>query len=306
MRLKVINLIRAVLPALLFLAVIYAALWQYKKQTQPTPVRYLVAEQALRKGDTAGARQDFEKVLHVRPTDLTAYVGAIDTCIAANRLDLAAEYIGLALQKVTSLNRFERARFYALLAQQYATIESVPNQKRAKEAAKKALDLVPEDSSFQNTYGYILADNATGKGPDTDAALKILRAALSSMKGAPNTMADAAARPLLTPLTEDSYGWALVKNGDYAEAITVLTQAIVDYPQNSGAAEVKATYYHLGEAHRLAGQFQEARNAYQNSLYLDAHYPDALAGIAKLPEDAKPGVQSPSAPTAPVKPEIKK
>ena len=286
--------------ALLFFAVIAAALWQFKTHTQPTQVRFIAAEQALTKGNTEAAKEDFERVLRTRPSDWTVYASIMVTCKQYNRYDLFTEYGERGLERARGLTTQERAIALDELVAAYVIMESVPNQKHAIECARKALQLDTQNLSRQNTYGYLLADNATGKGPQLEEAIKVLHAALQGMKGAPKSIEEASVMPVLMPMTEDSYAWALVKNGQYADAITILTGAIAEYPSNVPNSDVKTIYYHLGEAYRLSGQIEKARNAYQNSLFMDPKYQESLHAIEKLPAPAPPAVPT-GAPAGEVK-----
>jgi tetratricopeptide (TPR) repeat protein len=282
------DIVRAAVRGLLFLAVIAAAMWQFKIHSQPTRVRFLVAEQALAKNNTDAARQDFEKVLRTRPSDATVYTSIMAVCKMYNRYDLLTEYGERELKSVTGLTNPEKAALLDDLVGAYVIMEAVPNQNRAIEHARRALQLDPQNLSRQNTYGYLLADNATGKGPRLDEAIKVLYGALQGMKGAPKSIEEATIMPILMPMTEDSYGWALVKQGNYPDAITILTGAIAEYPSNVEKSDVKTIYYHLAEAYRRSGKIAEARNAYRNSLFLDATYQDAIQGLALLPPEKMP------------------
>ena len=126
----------------------------------------------------------------------------------------------------------------------------------------------------------MLADNATGPGPDVDTALAVLKKALNGIENGPTSAEEELLGPVFKAMTEDSYGWALYKNEAYPDALTALTQALEDYPVNSPREALKVSYYHLGVVYAKLGRKDQAANAFNSAIAYDAKYDDALAALA--------------------------
>lgn len=78
----------------------------------------------------------------------------------------------------------------------------------------------------------------------------------------------------------EAIGYQMLKMGDHAGAIAVLTMNEQDYPQSSSAA------FGVGRAHATAGDSASARQAYERALRLDPNNKraaDALAALRRTP-----------------------
>lgn len=273
------------LQAILFITIILFALYEFKRHSQPQPVRFDNAEQALKVGNLTGARKEFDNALRFRPDDPIVFLSIIQSCGSQKQYPLMVEYAERAVLACKQKPADVRSDLYRILAGAYSLVEEPPHQQRAIDAAKKALDLSPGSHFLQNNYGYLLADNAVGRGPDVTTAIQVLSAALTGIRKDPGSAEDAQLGPILVAETEDSYGWALYKNEQYPDAITALTQAIGDYPQTEQPElneALKASYYHLGMAFAKTGQTEQARNSFQSALAYDPKYANALAGLSAL------------------------
>ena len=281
MTLRQRELIAYLLQGVLYLGIILFALYEFKRHTTPQPIFFTTAEIALKAGNESAARKEFDEALRQRPHDPTAYASVIDACITQNKPALEAEYAQRAVDALTSQPPEVRAAMYQTLASAYSQIDHSPHLLRAISAAKRALDLVPESRVMQNEYGYLLADNSLGRGPDVDTALAILKKALDGIKSGKPIAGEEQLGPMFVAETEDSYGWALYKDEQYADALTALNQALEDYPDNAPGDDRKVLYYHLGMVYNKLSRRDQASNAFNSALAYDAKYADALAALAR-------------------------
>jgi len=271
----------------MFLVIAAVALWQSRTHTSPLPIRFIRAQDQLQHGKEADARKEFDTALAVRPDDPVAFMNVLETCVLAKSYKLAIEYGERAVKICDHQPAEDQANLWRTLAEVYTFVEQTPHQERAIHAAERAHQLAPDDNIVANTYGYLLADNAAGPGPQIDTAITVLKKALVGLKTAPKNVIEVTEGPRLIAMTEDSYGWALYKNGQYADAITTLCSVIADYPQKTEPDVLKVTYYHMGMAFAAAGETAQARNAFSNAIFCDPQYAEAISGRAAL--DVKPG-----------------
>ena len=151
-----------------FLSIILFALYQFKQHTVPQAIYFTNAENDLKAGRESAARKEFDDALLLRPNDPAAYLGVIQACAIQNKPVLEVEYTLRAIDACKSQPREFRAELYQTLAMAYSNIESPPHQEHAVAAAKQAFDLAPDNRLMENEYGYLLADNALGRGPDVE------------------------------------------------------------------------------------------------------------------------------------------
>ncbi len=293
------------LQATFYLGIVLFALYQFKRHTLPQPIYFTTAENDLKAGNETAARKEFDDALRKRPTDPEAYVSVLQSCSSQHKSALEIEYAQRAIDALKQQPAGVRAIFYNVESQVYIEMDRPPHQQRAIEAAKQALDLLPDSEIMQNQYGYLLADNALTRGPDVDKALIVLKKALDEIKTGKGSDSADQLGPIFVAETEDSYGWALYKNEDYPDALTVLTQALGDYPEalddypkNAPGDVLKASYYHLGMIYSKLGRKDQAANAFNSAIAYDAKYEDALTAMAALSPAKQIGVR----PTSPVPP----
>jgi tetratricopeptide (TPR) repeat protein len=121
-----------------------------------------------------------------------------------------------------------------------------------------------------NNLAWIYAE----KGENLDAALQY---AQTAHKALPTVAA-----------VQDTLGWVYYKMGVYDRAVAALTESVSQDPRN-------ATYhYHLGLAHRFAGDSQRAQQSLERALSLNATFEGAddarrvLAELASAPKTSLP------------------
>jgi tetratricopeptide (TPR) repeat protein len=283
------------LQAVLYIGIATFAIYQFKRYTSPQPVYFTTAENALKLGNEAAARKEFDESLRLRPNDPEAYLSVIQSCTQQQKPALVIEYALRAIEACKKEPPQVRFALYRVLSAGYQQVEHPPHQQRAIDAAKNALNIAPDNHIAQNEYGWLLADNALGRGPDVDTALAVLKRALDGIRAGPVSVDEAQLGPLVKAMTEDSYGWALYKNEQDADAVTALTQAIEDYPDNASSEDRKVSYYHLGMAFLKLNKSSQAANAFHSALAYDAKYADALTALSTL-NTAQSKSAPPSAP----------
>ena len=129
-------------------------------------------------------------------------------------------------------------------------------------ALRAALQVAPKDPELLNALGYTLADRGTTPAELNEAVELTLRA----VKLTPGN-----------PMTLDSYGWALVKQGkDLAGAKRALQEAV---DLASDEAELR---YHLGVAHGRSGENDAARIELRRALWLQPDHREARAALDAL------------------------
>jgi Tfp pilus assembly protein PilF len=306
--------VQIMLVAAMFISVVMFALFEFKNHTAPQLIRFDNAEKALIDGRVADAKKEFDTALKFRPTDIIVYASIVQSCEKSNRAELAAEYAQRGVDACREQPVEERLQLFDMLIAAYTQLDHPPDQHRAIEAARSALALAPDNHLMQNALGFLLADNATGPGKDVDESLQILKDALNGIKKGPTSPEEAQLGPTFLAETEDSYGWALYKDGKYGDAISELSDALQDYPHYPDkvpAEAVKVSYFHLGMAFTKLGQPDQALNSFNSALAYDPHFSDALAGVATLKSTSVP-TAAPSAqhtgafPSAPLPSESKK
>lgn len=242
----------------------------------------------LNKKDLARARALFDKDIKSAPADPTVYAMIASQCMAADQPELAIEYADRGVLPCKDAPAPDRALLEMILGSAYMKLEKQRPQEQAIKHAARAFELDPSSPEVLNLYGYVLAENER----ELDKAVSLLTQALQMMKKLPDT---SDLRPL-TAMIEDSYGWALYKQGNYDKAVAAINQAIYDLSEDhredqaQNAAQMREIYYHLGAAYRRLKQFDQARNALHRSLTYDPKYSPAKEELDALIET--PGVTS--------------
>ncbi len=248
---------------------------------------------ALTAGD-GNARSVFDRDIRKNPADPSTYLSIYQACASAGRYDLAAEYLDRGLLPCKDAPRPERALLYSLLSDCYMHLEKQKPQQQAILAAQRAQDLDPEAPEYLNGYGYILADN----GIQLDEAVAKISDALKRIKALP----DAPETQVLASITEDSYGWALYKQGHYEAALSALSQALADLPQEApGGPRARSEalgemYCHLGAAYHKLQRIEPARRALQTAISNAPNSREAKEELAALDSAPPPAAGTP--PTA--------
>ena len=254
------------------------------------PKELTAADKALKAGDTAKARAQFDQLLHAHPTDLALYTQILSLCETYKQWNLMVAYTQSALYAFKEEPYPVRAQLNILLSNAYQEAEPKRPQNNALYAAETAYQLDSNNPVIWNAYGYMLVDNDQKLPEATEMIRKALEEARASSD--PNLK-------LQIPAMEDSYGWALCKQGHYKEAAEILLKALYDYPNGTPSEALKVSHYHLGAAYRQMEEFEEARQSLRSALYYDADYADAKEELAKIPQPADTASPTSAAPPAP-------
>lgn len=122
------------------------------------------------------------------------------------------------------------------------SLERLENWERAEQDLLKALELNPENPMVLNYLGYSWID----KGVHMDRAMEMIKKAV-------------VLRPDDGYIT-DSYGWALFRQGNYAEAVRWLEYSVEHVPYDVTIND------HLGDAYWRVGRRTEARFQWKRAL----------------------------------------
>ncbi|AQQ71915.1 tetratricopeptide repeat protein [Limihaloglobus sulfuriphilus] len=165
-----------------------------------------------------------------------------------------------ALDKCIELAAGNEAAVVNLKATKASTIQMLMREEHSQEYFDEAveiyeelLDRTPNNASLLNNYAYLLAGNESTREKSLEIAKK----------------AYALAPTVGTIL--DTYGYALLKNGQNRKALQMFIQAIqmVEADTTNVSPEL---YEHLGEANAALEQNEEAIAAYQRALDLGRNY----------------------------------
>lgn len=232
------------------------------KQPKSSMLRYMVAELYFTQKDFANAAKVAQETLELSPENPSAYMLQARISLAQNQPAEAVDKLKAAASKSP-----KNAQLLGLIGSVLLQNKDYAN---ALEYFQKVLALNAHDRVALNNAAYILSEHL-GK----------LDQALELAKRASETYPQDAA-------VADTYGWVLVRRGDYAQALTLLRSSAARLPMS---ADVQ---YHLGVAHYLVGEEEPARVSLQKALELDKNLPqraDAEKRLAIL--QAKPDVKDP-------------
>jgi tetratricopeptide (TPR) repeat protein len=248
----------------------------FRQRPVVLPPELEVGQTALKAGDVAKARAQFDKALQAHPDDPILYKAVVDACQANKQWGLAISYLQSELCVFKDKLPEFRADLNLTLSSVYEQTELTRPRKNTIYTAQSAYQLAPDNFMTQNAYGYTLADN----DQNLDVALDLIEKSLKTVRDYPNQDVKKA----LLPAVEDSYGWVLYKKGRNKEAADILRQALNDYSDDTAGENLKVSYYHLGATYRHLEEFEQARQALRSALYYDSEFMDAKEEMAKLPE----------------------
>ena len=235
---------------------------------------------ALSSGDPAKARSVFDRDIRGNPADPDTYKVVAQACMQSGRYDLALEYLDRGVIACRNASHAERGSLYVMISECYIHTEKTKPQQMAILAARNALDLDPENPEVLNAYGYVLAEN----GEQLEEATLKIGHALELLK----KQQDTPQSRFWSAQAEDSYGWALYKQRKYDGAVSAISQAIADMPQQVFTdPRVKGEilgelYYHLGAAYRGQKNPERARAALESAISYAPNQKDAKAEFEAL------------------------
>lgn len=284
------------------------ALAELETVTSENPASLLAyrahGEILLKRGDTAGALDKFEKALLLHDEDPRLYLEIVDLCVKTENPERAASWLSRAREKFTNLPElpFYEAQLLghlkrwreALNAMDVAAALAARHQpsfltaefyfqhgvmaERAgqrEDAVKHFLSCLEMDDRHApalNYLGYMWAE----RGENLADAEKFIRRALESDPDNPAYL--------------DSLGWALYQQGRFHEALGPLERA----SKLSATAPDPTIEEHLGDVFEKLGRRKEAVAAWERAAALDgasegiaAKLQAARAGNAATAEEAK-------------------
>ena len=201
-------------------------------------------------GKLASAEQICDRAIEKRgPGTQWLHMKAMINAQAGN-LDVS-EYLLQTSLSVDSLN----INIMEDLANVYAELDKGDESVALYE---KIIKLNPESPSIQNNYAFVLSQ----LNRDLDKAMKMVNKALKKEKSAAFC---------------DTKAWILYRQKKYKQAENWIIKAL-DY--DDVGADI---YFHLGEIFKAMGDNEKAAQAYQQAIYMDANYQQALEALEELP-----------------------
>lgn len=175
----------------------------------------------------------------------------------AERADAEAKKFGeAALGEKKVAGRLKNAGLY------FAATDLGNEPKKAFAVLRAALALSPKDAELLNALGYTLADRGATPAELNEAVELTLRAVKLTLGN---------------PMTLDSYGWALVKQGKNLGGAKRALQEAVDLA--SDEAELR---YHLGVACAKLGESDAARIELGRALQIEPGHKEARSALDAL------------------------
>jgi tetratricopeptide (TPR) repeat protein len=230
---------------------------------------------ALAKNQVTEAQHFFDSVLSERPDEPEIYLRIFQECQKYRHWNLLVQYGERGVLDCRYASMPIRSVFHISLTYGYLGLEK---RREALLEAKRAWELNRNEPILMNHYGFILADLANSP-EDLNRAEQLILNALQKLR--PLATTPEGIWNLVT--VEDSYGWVLFRKGRYEEAVTVLTRALDNVPENVEASDsLKEMYYHLGAAYRKVERYAEAKKMLEVALYYDANYKNARAELEAL------------------------
>jgi len=222
---------------------------------KPTAAAYVQLGAVLEQsGKHAEAATAFEAASGLDPKDAQAVLYAGMMYHQTGHDDKAVP----ALQKALALGVQDKFGAHMVLAEAYG---HAGKTEAAIAEYKMASAIKPDDFGAVANLG-VLSQSA-GRKADAVAAY---RRALTLKAPTPEALAQ----------VQDSLSGLLAQDGGADEAVTLLAQATRNDPKNAQYAS------DLGQVYEKQGKKDLAVTAYQKALTLDAHQPEAIAGLARL------------------------
>ena len=223
---------------------------QLAKHPDSATAFVLEAKVRMAEGKWAEAETILKKALDLNPNSGPAYDMLVACYLATQRLPEAAHEIEVVLSKVPASQS-------ALMT--LATIrEKQKDYSKARDAYEKLLVLNPKFVPALNNLSYLYSVQFN----DPTKAYELAQKARSLDPG--------------NPSVADTLGWAAYKKGDYQQALTLLEESAAKLTANP---EIQ---FHLGMAHNMMGQADEARAAFQKALASSADFPSKAEAQSRL------------------------
>jgi len=214
---------------------------QLAKAPRSAPLYDLVGLVHAARQEVTEAESAYRRAVQLDPGLVDAHVRLADLYNATGRFDLA-------IAQADSATRVDPRNVRALMAL------GVGHQQRgdtaqAREAYETVLSLNPKFAGAANNLAYLFADQ-----PGQEAAA--YKFASIARDNAPDD-----------PHIGDTFGWVLYKRGDYAHAMTVLTNSAARLPDSPNVQ------YHLGMVAQKLGQTAAARAALTKAVSSPQNFP---------------------------------
>jgi tetratricopeptide (TPR) repeat protein len=218
----------------------------------PNDVRVLMLASRvyLAVNDLGTAERTLRRVVELTPNDSRAYSMLGQLYVAQQRLPEArAEFDAMASRDPKSVTARTLA---AMLSHSTQEIDD------AKKRYREILAMDANAAIAANNLAWILAE----EGRDLDEALRLAERAATA---APDR-----------PEIHDTLGWVYYRKELPALAITRFEKSVSQAPDNP------VYHYHLGLAHAKSGNVEQARDALNTTLKLDANHREARELLATL------------------------
>jgi tetratricopeptide (TPR) repeat protein len=221
-----------------------------EKKPDSADLQFLEARVFAAKGDSDRIESALLKTLKLNPDFAGAHELLVSTYIASNEFNNAAEQLKILLAK-------DPASLQALMlsGQIY---EKLNEFEQAREAYEKLLTNHPNFAPGLNNLAYLYAE----RFKELDKAYDLASKASAIEPG------DAG--------IADTLGWIFYQKADYPRALRLLQESAEKLPEN---AEIQ---FHLGMAHYMMGQTDEARTALRQTLRVQPDFPGRNGIEARL------------------------
>jgi tetratricopeptide (TPR) repeat protein len=199
----------------------------------------LLGQLSLFEKDPTGAIQQFNKAIEINPkAGAAAYRSLVDIYIRDNNLDKAENVAKQGLEALPDL-----PLLVVILASIY---EKQGSYQKAIEIYESLLEKNPNLILAKNNLASLLTDYS-----DEPNSLEKARRIAADLKTSK------------IPPFRDTYAWASVKSGINLEEAVVMLEGIVKDDE-----QIDVYHFHLGEAYRRKGDFENARVSLRKALDL--------------------------------------
>lgn len=268
---------------LLGLCLLWTVMANLRQSLQSPQMRSALS--ALDAKSPAEARTLFESALRADPTDPALYAKVLEACQRNGYWDLMVLFSERATWNCRESPESVRAALYGQLVQGYTKAKGKEWKSLARDAACRAYEIEPLNSSNQNLFGYTLVDTFDGRDKEYSNP-KDLKEAQSLITQAMNTVRVNSPLKGEDPnlaMIEDSYAWLMVKQERYAEAANLLNDIVTRIDPTDFGDAMQDLYYHLGVAYSRMGREDDARQALAKALAYDPKFAEAKAELYRLP-----------------------
>lgn len=222
----------------------------------------LLARVHTAENDAEAARAALLKVVELEPASALGHVMLARIDLSSAQPDKALENLNVAIEK--------DPKNVAALLLRASILDSRQDYAGARDGYEKLLAVQPNHAAALNNLAYLYSERFN----DSEKAFKLAQQARQLQPNEPHVA--------------DTLGWIVFKRGQYAWAITLLTEAAAKLPTSADVL------FHLGMAHYRLGEEQSARAALDRAVALGSDFPgvkqarEALQILAITPSKLSP------------------